>query len=126
MALSLHDAWGARPPDPHNRINTPYRALIITLLDRHKPAYVATYCHGNVPVGGQVGRSAGLQVGTNLNIWLGIRPRWCLPGMQEIRGSIPGRGTTDFCTLILFVYIISCIVLFFVSYILIPDAVERL
>ena len=25
--------------------------------------------------------------------------------MQEIRGSIPGRGTTDFCTLILFVYI---------------------
>ena len=28
-----------------------------------------------------------------------------LPGMQEVRGSIPGRGTTDFCTLILFVYI---------------------
>ena len=25
--------------------------------------------------------------------------------MQEVRGSIPGRGTTDFCTLILFVYI---------------------
>ena len=24
--------------------------------------------------------------------------------MQEVRGSIPGRGTTDFCTLILFVY----------------------
>ena len=23
--------------------------------------------------------------------------------MQEVRGSIPGRGTTDFCTLILFV-----------------------
>ena len=29
--------------------------------------------------------------------------------MQEVRGSIPGRGTTDFCTPILFVYIISCI-----------------
>ena len=38
-----------------------------------------------------------------------------LPGMQEVRGSIPGRGTTDFCTLIQFVYIISCIVLFSVS-----------
>ena len=24
--------------------------------------------------------------------------------MQEVRGSIPGRGVTDFCTLILFVY----------------------
>ena len=35
--------------------------------------------------------------------------------MQEVRSSIPGRGTTDFCTLILFVYKISCIVLFSVS-----------
>ena len=32
-----------------------------------------------------------------------------LPGMQEVRGSIPGRGTTDFCTLILFVYIYICL-----------------
>ena len=32
--------------------------------------------------------------------------------MQEVRDSIPGRSTTDFCTLIQFVYIISCIVLF--------------
>ena len=49
-----------------------------------------------------------------------------LPGMQEVRGSIPGRGTTDFCTLILFVYIISCIVAFSISSILLLDAVERL
>ena len=50
-----------------NRINTPFRAVIITLLDRHKPAYlsmsriyhITTYCHGDVPVGGQVGGSAG-------------------------------------------------------------------
>ena len=49
-----------------------------------------------------------------------------LPGMQEVRGSIPGRGTTDFCMLILFVYIISCIVAFSGSSILLPDAVELL
>ena len=40
---------------------------------------------------------------------------YILPGTQEVRGSIPGRGTTDFCTLIRFVYIISFIVLFSVS-----------
>ena len=28
-----------------------------------------------------------------------------LPGKQEIRGSIPGRGTTDFVRQFLFVYI---------------------
>ena len=51
---------------PVNRINTPFRAVIITLLDRHKPAYlsmsriyhITTYFHGDVPVGGQVGGSA--------------------------------------------------------------------
>ena len=57
---------GQDPQTPFNRIDTPYRALIITLLDRHMPAYLSTsliyhietYWHGDVPVGGQVGRSA--------------------------------------------------------------------
>ena len=38
-----------------------------------------------------------------------------LPGTQEIRGSSPGRGMTDFCTSISFVYIHACIVQLFKS-----------
>ena len=38
-----------------------------------------------------------------------------LPGKQEIRGSIPGRGAADFVRRFLFVYLISCIVLLWVS-----------
>ena len=37
--------------------------------------------------------------------------------MQAVRGSIPDSGATDFCTLISFVYLISCIVLLSVSHI---------
>ena len=36
-------------------------------------------------------------------------------GKQEIRGSIPGRGAADFVRRFLFVYLISCIVLLWVS-----------
>ena len=50
-----------------------------------------------------------------------------LPGTQEIRGSSPGRGMTDFCTSIFFVYINACIVQpFKSSKILNSDTVEHL
>ena len=38
---------------------------------------------------------------SSIYIYIYIR----LPGKQEIRGSIPGRGTTDFVRQFLFVYI---------------------
>ena len=38
-----------------------------------------------------------------------------LPGTQEIRGSSPGRGMTDFVRQYSFVYINACIVQLFIS-----------
>ena len=38
-----------------------------------------------------------------------------LSGTQEIRGSSPDRGMTDFCTSIFFFYINACIVQLFKS-----------
>ena len=82
---------GASPPTPCNRIDTPYRALIITLLDRHMPAYLSTsliyhietYWHGDVPVGGQVGRSAGRHLfkymAMHINIYLYLDLSLCRP-----------------------------------------------
>ena len=50
-----------------------------------------------------------------------------LPGTQEIRGSSPGRGMTDFCTSIFICLFNACIVqLFKSSKILNSDAVEHL
>ena len=39
-----------------------------------------------------------------------------LPGTQEIRGSSPGRGMTDFVRQYSFVYINACIVQLFLLY----------
>ena len=50
-----------------------------------------------------------------------------LPGTQEIHGSSPGRGITDFCTSIFICLFNACIVqLFKSSKILNSDAVEHL